>query len=148
MIYLSYSRRLFLWTYSLTDTYAYCSVMFWCFMMTSSNGNVFRVISPLYGEFTGTSEVPSQRPVTRSFDVFFDLNKQLSKPWWGWWFETPWRSLWRHYNVSAQHFSLMRRNRDELSLIDNNNDNNDNDNNNKFIMMIKMMVITALIITK
>ena len=36
-------------------------------------------------------EVPAQRPVTRSFDVFFDLhpNKQLSKQWWGWWFETP-----------------------------------------------------------
>ena len=33
-----------------------------------------------------TGEVPAQRPVTRSFDVFFDLrlNKQLSKQWWGW----------------------------------------------------------------
>ena len=33
----------------------------------------------------------SQRPVTRSFDVFFDvgLNKQLSKQSWGCWFETP-----------------------------------------------------------
>ena len=42
-----------------------------------------------------------QRPVTRSFDVFFDLrlNKRLSKQSWGWWFETPSRSLWRHCNV-------------------------------------------------
>ena len=34
------------------------------------------------------------------FDVFFDLrlNKQLNKQSWGWWFETPSRSLWRHYN--------------------------------------------------
>ena len=51
--------------------------------------------SPVTGEF------PSQRPVTRSFDIFFDLrlNKQLSKQSWGWWFKTPSRSLWRHRNV-------------------------------------------------
>ena len=43
---------------------------------------------------------PAQRPVTRSFDVFFDLhlNKRLSKQWWSWWFETPSRPLWRHRN--------------------------------------------------
>ena len=41
-------------------------------------------------------------PVTRSFDVFFDLhlNKRLSKQSWGWWFETHSRSLWRHCNES------------------------------------------------
>ena len=50
--------------------------------------------SPVTGEF------PAQRPVTRSFDVFFDLhlNKRLSKQWWGWWFETPSLPLWRHCN--------------------------------------------------
>ena len=33
-----------------------------------------------------TGEFPAQRPVTRSFDVFFDrrLNKRLSKQLWGW----------------------------------------------------------------
>ena len=43
----------------------------------------------------------AQRPVTRSFDIFFDLrlNKLLSKQWWGWSFETPSRPLWRHCNV-------------------------------------------------
>ena len=43
----------------------------------------------------------AQRPVTRSFDVFFDLrlNKRLSKQSWGWWFETPSSPLWRHCNV-------------------------------------------------
>ena len=46
--------------------------------------------SPVTGEF------PSQRPVTQSFDVFFDLRLKQS---WGWWFETPLRSLWRHCNV-------------------------------------------------
>ena len=50
-------------------------------MMTSSNGNIFRVTGPLCGEFTGPGDFPAQRPVTRSFDVFFDLrpNKRLSK---------------------------------------------------------------------
>ena len=45
-------------------------------------------------------EFPSQRPVTRSFDVFFDLflNKWLSKQSWGWWFETLSCPLWRHSN--------------------------------------------------
>ena len=64
-------------------------------MMTSSNGNIFRVAGHM-GEF------PAQRPVTRSFDVFFDLrmNKRLSKQWWGWWFETLLDHLWRHCNVN------------------------------------------------
>ena len=42
-------------------------------MMTSSNGNIFRVTGPLCGEFTGPGEFTAQRPVTRNFDVFFDL---------------------------------------------------------------------------
>ena len=69
-------------------------------MMTSSNGNIFRVTGPLCGEFTGSGEFPTQRPVTRSFDVFFDLrlNKRLSKQPWGWWFETLLWSLWRQCN--------------------------------------------------
>ena len=51
--------------------------------------------SPVTGEF------PSQRPVTRSFDVFFDLrlDERLSKQSWGWWFETPLHSA--HYDVIA-----------------------------------------------
>ena len=50
--------------------------------------------SPVPGEF------PTQRPVTRSFDVYFDLrpNKSLSKQSWGWWFEMLLRPLWRHRN--------------------------------------------------
>ena len=41
----------------------------------------FRVTGHLCREFTGPGEFPTQRPVTRSFDVLFDLrlNKQLSK---------------------------------------------------------------------
>ena len=62
--------------------------------MTSSNGNIFRVTGHLCGDY------PTQRPVTRSFDVFFDLrlNKRLSKQSEGWWFETLSRQLWRHCN--------------------------------------------------
>ena len=50
--------------------------------------------SPIPGEF------PTQRPVTRNFDVFFDLrlNKRLSKLSWSWWSETPSSSLWPHRN--------------------------------------------------
>ena len=46
-------------------------------------------------------EFHAQRPVTRSFGDFFDLrlNKLLSKQSWGWWSETPPRSLWRQCNV-------------------------------------------------
>ena len=48
-----------------------------------------------------TGEFHSQRPVTRSFDVFFDLclNKRFSTLSKRRWFETPWRSLWHHSNV-------------------------------------------------
>ena len=47
-----------------------------------------------------TGEFPTQRPVTRSFDVFFDLhlNERLSKQPWGWWYETLSRPLWHHSN--------------------------------------------------
>ena len=50
--------------------------------------------SPVTGEF------PAQKPVTRNFDVFFDLrlNKWLSKQSLGWWFEMPSCSLWRQCN--------------------------------------------------
>ena len=59
--------------------------------------------SPVSGEF------PSQRPVTRSFGVFFYLrvNKRLSKQSWGWWFETLSRSLWRHRNDASYGASFL-----------------------------------------
>ena len=75
------------------------------FMITSSNGNILRVTVLSCGEFTGLQwipiQFPSKRPVTRCFDVFFDLllNKRLSKQSRGWWFDTLSRSLWHHCNV-------------------------------------------------
>ena len=77
------------WYIYQTDTYIYISLSIKAvskllqlrllFMMTSPNGNIFRVTGPLWAGFTG--KYPSQRPVTRSFDVFFDLrlHKRLSK---------------------------------------------------------------------
>ena len=78
-------------------------------IMTSSNENIFRVTGLLCGEFIGPRWIVPQRPVTWSFDVFFDLglNKQLIKQWRRWWFETPLRSLRRHRNGLPQ-MSLAR----------------------------------------
>ena len=66
-----------------------------CALLAICAGN-----SPVPGEF------PTQRPVTRSFGVYFDLrpNKRLSKQSWGWWFETHSRPLWRHHNVNREKY--------------------------------------------
>ena len=70
-------------------------------MITSSNGNIFRVTGPLCGEFTGYRWIPLTKASDADRWYFFDLrlNKRLSKHSWGWWFETQSRSLWRHCNV-------------------------------------------------
>ena len=79
-----------------SDAFPFMCVCVWYiagqghYMMTSPNGIIFRVTGHLW----------AQRPVTRSFDVFFDLrlDKRLSKQSWGWWFEVTWCPLWRHCN--------------------------------------------------
>ena len=50
-------------------------------MMTSSNQNISALLALCEGNPPVTGVFPSQRPVTRSFDVFFDrrLNKLISK---------------------------------------------------------------------
>ena len=55
------------------------------------------------GKSPATGDFPTQMPVTRSFDVFFDLRlyKRLSKQPWGGWIETPSRPFWRHCNDFA-----------------------------------------------
>ena len=85
-----------------------CSIRYfyqcWCIeIMTSSNENIAALQDFCAGNSRVTVELPIQRPVTRSFDGFFDLrlNERLSKRWWGWWFEPPSGSLWRHCNVGA-----------------------------------------------
>ena len=81
---------------TLLMSYGVCIIRIWEDMMMSPNGDIFRVTGPLRA---GTSKFPSQRPVTRSFDVLFDLclNKRLSKHPRCLWFEMS-CSLWHHCN--------------------------------------------------
>ena len=64
----------------------------------------FALLTICAGNLPVTGEFPAQRPVTRSFDVFFDLrlNKRLSKQSWGWWFETTSRPSWLHINDNGR----------------------------------------------
>ena len=63
-------------------------------MMTSSTGNISALLAICAGNSPVPGEFPAQRPMTRSFDVFFDLrlNKRLGKQW----LETLSSPLWRH----------------------------------------------------
>ena len=73
------------------------------FMMMSSNANIFALLAIRAGNSPVTGEFPAQKPVTRCFDIFFDLhmNKRLSNRSWGWWFETLSHQFWRPCNVLA-----------------------------------------------
>ena len=71
----------------------------WCHQMKT-----FSALPALYeGNPLVTGGFPSHRPVTQSFDVFFDLHwkKRMSKPSRRQWFEMPSCSLWRHCNVQT-----------------------------------------------
>ena len=89
--------------YGRTDGQSDAQNMWWSHQMETFSAllAICKGNSPVAGEF------PAQRPVTRSFDIFFDLqlNKWLSKQSWGWWIETPSHPLWRHCNEkrSNQH---------------------------------------------
>ena len=69
-------------------------------MMTSSNGNIFRVTGHLCGEFTGPRWIPRTKASDAELWCFlwWGPNKRLSKQSWGWRFETLSPSLWRHRN--------------------------------------------------
>ena len=77
-------------------------------MMTSPNGNIFRVT----GEFTGPRWIPRTKASDAQLDVFFNLrlNKRLSKQSWSWLLETLLRLLWRHCN------ECDTRNRDQIHV--------------------------------
>ena len=90
----------------------------WIHVMTSSNENTWwrhhmKTFSALQALCAGnspvTGEFPAQRPVTRSFDVFFDLrlNKLLSKQSWGRWSETQSSPLWRHSNDFPRYWPFV-----------------------------------------
>ena len=73
------------------------TVSWWHYQMETFSAS----LAHFAGNSSVTGEFPLQRPVTRSFDVFFDLrlNKRLSKQSICRWFETPSRSSRRHCNV-------------------------------------------------
>ena len=77
-------------------------------MIPSSNRNIFRVTGLGAGNSPANGEFPSQKPVTRSFDIFFDLrlNKRLIKQSRRRWLETPSSSLWRHWNGARSCFNI------------------------------------------
>ena len=103
-------------------TWVWCSRSpcraFWLSMVTRHHMETFSALLALGGGGGGGGgggdspvicEFPA-RPLTPSFEFFFDLrlNKRLSnKQSWGWWFETPSRSLWRHGN-EAYWYTLWR----------------------------------------
>ena len=69
---------------------------------------LFASLALCAGNLPVTGEFPSQWPVKRSFDVFFDrrLNKRrLSKQLRCRWFETQSRPSWRHSNDSMSHYT-------------------------------------------
>ena len=66
------------------------------FMMTPSNGNIFRVDGPLCGELTGHRWIPRTKASDGEPWCFhWSAHGWLSKQSWGWWSETPSCSLWR-----------------------------------------------------
>ena len=75
------------------------------FMMTSSNGNMFRVagffLRGIHRWMRGILRSSVNSPHTNQWRgaLMFSLNKRLSKQSRRRWFETPSRSLWRHCNV-------------------------------------------------
>ena len=86
-------------------------------MMTSSNGSIF-CVAGCWPFVRGIYRSPVNSPHKSQWHgalMFFDLrlNKRFNKQSWGWWFETPPRSLWRHCNATRSypmpgHFNQWR----------------------------------------
>ena len=64
--------------------------------MTSSNGTIFRVTGPLRGESTGDRWIPLTEASDRELWCFLWSAPEQSRRRW---FDTPFRSLCRHYNA-------------------------------------------------
>ena len=93
----------FLWPAAYLSIYSRAGIFIVCFLITwwrHQMETLFTLLAICAGNSPGTGEFSAERPVTRIFDVFFDLrlNKRLSKQSRRWWFETPSCSLWRHCN--------------------------------------------------
>ena len=72
-------------------------------MMTSSNGNSFRVTGPMCGEFTGHRWIP--RTKASDLELWYFLwstpEKRSSKQSQGYWFQMPSPQSWRHCIASG-----------------------------------------------
>ena len=115
-------KRLFIWKaivrirwraiwYVSRISHTFCAFIICSFFLVSWWRHQMEIFSALLAICVGNSpvngEFPAQRPVTRSFGVFFDLqmNERLSKQSWGWWFEEPSRPFWCLSNVVLIYFS-------------------------------------------
>ena len=80
---------------------ASCECQWNHFMMTSSNGNLFRVTGHLCREFTSHRWIPCTKASGTELWCFLwsAPSKLLSRQWRNWWFQMPLCSLWRHCNV-------------------------------------------------
>ena len=76
-------------------------------MLTSSNGNIFRITGAFCGEFTGHRWIPLAKAsdAELGYFLFFNirLNKRLSKQSRDQWLEVPSDSSWRHCNDTTLH---------------------------------------------
>ena len=84
-----------------TPCVKYASKIFYIFMMTSLNGNIFCVTRHLCGEFTGHRWTPRTKVSDAELWCFLwtALSKRLGKQSCGWWFKTQSHPSWRHCNV-------------------------------------------------
>ena len=76
----------------------------WCLIIQSWWRHQMETFSALLahlcGEFTGPRRIPHTKVSDTELwcSFYLCLNKRLNKQWWGWWFETLSRLLWRHRN--------------------------------------------------
>ena len=90
------SEQMLTWIY---NAIALLIILEMAAMMTSSNGNLFRVTGLCVGNSPVNFPHKGQSRGPLMFFFYLRLNKRLSKHSWGWWFETPSRPLWRHCNA-------------------------------------------------
>ena len=95
----SHQRNPTVWLCGTTCVVSLVSSIVWQMhpMMTSSNGNIFRVTGRLCGWIPRT-----KASGVELWFFYLRLNTRLSKQSLGWWFETPSHPLWRHSNDRAK----------------------------------------------
>ena len=77
------------------------------YMMTSSNPHYWPFLRGIHRSPVN-SLTKGQWRRAFMFSLICALTKRLSKQSWGWWFETPLPSLWRHCNANYRIVSRLR----------------------------------------